>query len=435
MQESFELILMLPYLVAVYSIFRLSVIMYNEKFRLIEISFFVFIYVFLGLSPIAQIQLGHFPYSGVYGETDILHAFIIIYIGIIGYEIGLAIHKYRRPKNKIKSETQAKYFNLKSLMMLILVSIVLFVFSSLFLGVNNLFLPRNIAAETEDISSSIGQLLGKLQQVPIYISLLFALVLWKYKSPKGIKTYRDLLLLLSIITLLIFNLIINNPISSPRYWFGAVYLSIIIVFMKWGRLSQTKIIFLFIFIFIVLFPYADLFRNSLEANIEIREIILVLASGDFDAFQQVMNSKVYTDIYGYSFGYQLIGVLLFWVPRSIWTDKPVGTGYTIGEGLGYEFLNISASLWVEFFVNFSFIGVILLFALYGYLTSYIQKKYIESERKKEMNFITIFTPFFAAYQFFLLRGDLLSSFAYLAPIIIVIIIGLNFKFKRKITNN
>jgi len=142
-----------------------------------------------------------------------------------------------------------------------------------------------------------------------------------------------------------------------------------------------------------------------------------------------MNSQKYTDMYGYSYGEQFLVSVLFWIPRSIWPDKPVGSGVTIGEGLGYNFTNISAPLWAEFNINFGMIGVILCFLLYGMITAKLQNNFMKT--RGDINFYQIFVPVFSVYQLFLMRGDLLSTVAYLVPVIVCILLGLRVKLFQK----
>lgn len=66
---------------------------------------------------------------------------------------------------------------------------------------------------------------------------------------------------------------------------------------------------------------------------------------------------------------------------------------------------------------------------YAWITTKLQKNYIES--KGYINFYRVFVPIFSMYQIFLLRGDLLSSFSYLAPVVLFIFLGLKLKIIKK----
>ena len=73
--------------------------------------------------------------------------------------------------------------------------------------------------------------------------------------------------------------------------------------------------------------------------------------------------KKYVEEFGISWGNQLLGAILFFVPRSIWPSKPLGTGHTAIVALDqHYFSNVSAPLIAEGYVNFGIVGVVL-FAL------------------------------------------------------------------------
>jgi hypothetical protein len=62
------------------------------------------------------------------------------------------------------------------------------------------------------------------------------------------------------------------------------------------------------------------------------------------------------------------------------------------------------------------LGVILAFFVYGMVKVKLQSIYdhmsSQSEKERNMNYLTVIVPFLAAYQFFALRGSLINVFAY-----------------------
>ena len=131
----------------------------------------------------------------------------------------------------------------------------------------------------------------------------------------------------------------------------------------------------------------------------------------YDAFSNIMATVDYVQNIGYVYGSQLVGSLLFFVPRSFWEDKPWGTGQLIGDYLisdyGFHFNNLSNPVVSEGFINFGIFGVILLAVvlavvvvrLIGWINSedYLRK---------------IMALYFAIHLIFLLRGDFLNGFSY-----------------------
>lgn len=214
----------------------------------------------------------------------------------------------------------------------------------------------------------------------------------------------------------------NNPVNSARYWFGAIVLSLTFITLKWRKASFAIISFIIIMLFIVIFPFADMFRHTTDIDIErlTSENSLsyhLINKGDYDSFQQILNTVNYVKDAGLSFGRQFTGTLLFWFPRSIWENKPISSGQLVGGKMGYINTNLSQPLWSEAYLDAGFLGVILVFIGYGFLTTAIENFYLE-RHKTDLTFFSTLVPFFAAYQFFLLRGCLMSAFAYLVPVVL-----------------
>jgi len=134
-------------------------------------------------------------------------------------------------------------------------------------------------------------------------------------------------------------------------------------------------------------------------------------SGDFDAYQMFISVRRYVLEKGIVCGRQMLGVLLFFVPRSIWPQKPIGTGATVLMELEqFGFTNVSAPLVSEAYMNFGLPGLVLGGFLLGLLCRSIDRKYWKSRHDTDR--IRMLYPSAALYFFFLLRGDLLSSWAY-----------------------
>jgi hypothetical protein len=118
--------------------------------------------------------------------------------------------------------------------------------------------------------------------------------------------------------------------------------------------------------------------------------------------------------YGCTWGGQLLGAILFFVPRSVWPTKPIGSGaMLIKKELGRDaFSNISCPFIAEGMVNFGLIGVALFALFLGTLLTKLDKTYWEHFEKESK--AVCFAPylFLVFMLFFVMRGDLLSSFAY-----------------------
>lgn len=106
----------------------------------------------------------------------------------------------------------------------------------------------------------------------------------------------------------------------------------------------------------------------------------------------------------YMMGQTYVGGLLFFVPRSIWRDKPRGPGPTLyavvfsglSDAEGYEGMGTPPSGEGEAFMNFGYLGIILIYSLFGIFLKWVA-----------VRGITRRTPYMVA--FLILVGSSLSA--------------------------
>ena len=131
----------------------------------------------------------------------------------------------------------------------------------------------------------------------------------------------------------------------------------------------------------------------------------------YDAFSNILATLEYVEINGIAFGYQLLGVILFFIPRSIWVSKPTSTGELIGEYLmnttPRDYSNLSNAIVSEGYINLGIFGVVL----FAIILAYFIVKFISWMISK--NYFKEFIAFyFALHLLFLLRGDLTNGVSY-----------------------
>jgi hypothetical protein len=94
-------------------------------------------------------------------------------------------------------------------------------------------------------------------------------------------------------------------------------------------------------------------------------------NGDFDSFAQFANGIKLIDNGLFPYLQQILGPLLFFVPRSIWDSKPRDTGIEIASQLNLRFQNISAPWVLEAYSNAQLVGLIVTSIFLGfYLSKY-----------------------------------------------------------------
>jgi hypothetical protein len=205
--------------------------------------------------------------------------------------------------------------------------------------------------------------------------------------------------------------VVNNPISNSRYWFGTILIALVFAIWPTLRAGYRGLVVVALFTAAVLFPYTDYFRYEPVYRQAMSGSVLEVMSvkGDYDAQAQLTNTVDFVDSSGFFYGQQALGALLFWVPRSVWPDKPVDTGTILATYARSTNLNLSAPLWSEAYIDFGLVGVVLVFLALGYTVGRLDLSYAAAARWPGARWALIVTPVAAGYLFIILRGSLLQA--------------------------
>ncbi len=211
-------------------------------------------------------------------------------------------------------------------------------------------------------------------------------------------------------------LIVCFPFGMARYKMAVIYVGLMLIILPLLRKGPWFLLMMLLGL-VVIFPVINAFRNMSFDEVNVAEtFVAVITSlmedfliGDYDAYTMFMLIQEYVAEKGLSYGMQLVGVLFFFIPRSIWPTKPVGSGQTAAEFFNWSFTNLSCPLPAEGFVNFGIIGVIL----FAFTLSKMVKILDDTFWERNNLGVRVIYPFIVPFLFFMMRGDLLSSFAYL----------------------
>jgi len=416
------------WVIASYSGARLAFVCVSGQKRILSLTFWVFTYVWMGLAPLFQFAAADLPLPGSYSSGDALLAYAALAVGLVGFELSFAASKRRSSQGVSAFERMilSRTVVPGRLVVASVVSVLAIVTLVFQLGGWSTLLASrgDLVARTLELVQAEGVayflIFTSALRVPICVVFFLSLYIWKHRAtllPQSTRPWFTVML--AVITGL--NLFVNNPVNAPRYWTGTIVLgSLFILLPSRSRYLLTAATFLLLAAVILVFPHADVFRTEVDPG-AIGEITwsMELQRGDFDAFQQLMNALLYVDHNGVSFGRQLAGALCFFVPRSLWPNKPLSSGQLVAVDSGYFYTNLSMPLWGEAYLDGSYFAVIVVFAIYGWFLGRTERLYLQ-ERFVNGTMGGVGVPIFAAYQLFLLRGALMSGIAYLVPIVVML---------------
>lgn len=359
-----------------------------------NISSILFYYIFnlLFMSFIPWINYSNnvvFWSNNIFSSSDYIFANIILFI--FNFLIFLFYKLF--PNSTIK---ESKILKEPNFLIAILVSsislfIVLYAFE---FNLNRVFF-RGVEGDLSDSSSvnpffSIFVMLSRL--LPAFILMRYLIAKKYYKAS----------------VIFIFVLLCAFPTGIARFLVAFIYLPLLLTVVPLLRKS-INITLLIIFSIIIVFPFLNQFRYFSTSNeIKVLPEAVFFNQAHFDAYQnfvEVLRVDFVTH------GYQLLGVLFFFIPRFLWNDKPFGSGYQLSLDLGYAFNNISMPFIAEGYVNFGYLGFIIFSIFLAFFMRKVDSLYLIEANNINFNYCK--GVFLCAAIFFMLRGDLMSSYSFL----------------------
>ena len=397
-------------------------------------SFIIFNYLFFFLAPVFQISAMNdlnfrFPNDFAFNTSSVVFANLLILIFNIVFIFSYLYFKDKKlGKNKEQAtEVNFKYNTPLSILVLLAVCIAIAVF-------NYDYLLKDISESVYIIKDESTSLLLLKKKFLFFTPLGGIVLTLKHLQMTNKINSNTFFVVLSLVIFIVLLFFFKNIFTEKRNTLGPIYIALIYLFFPKLLNSNAKF-FLFMFLsMVIIFPLSSTLTH-IDASLEqifvkpslIYESFLrfgtisgAFESLHYDAFSNIMATVEYVKLYGLSWGYQLLGVCLFFVPRSLWTTKPLSTGELIGNHLfdttPRNFTNLSNSVVSEGFINFGFIGIVVL----AIVLAYFIVKFIIWHRSEDClkQFIAFY---FAVHLMFLLRGDLTNGFSYfIGPLLSVV---------------
>lgn len=381
--------------ISVYFIFSNSA----KSFTLKKI-FHIFTLFFFGVAPLLQF----FNHTSFYGarkllESEYFYCNLLIICIILTFNLCYFLFTLKMKTKKVtkynRSEINMLSFNNKIKIMLICLLSFFIVFKMNNYNIISMLIRGGEFKDGIDISSTYEMIINNFFK-PLSMVCLLYLVIVKNKF-----SFFDYCIAFIVI-------ITCFPLSMPRFSAAAMYLPLLILLCPFLN-KKNNFSLIFILGLLVVFPLLEKFRYfSLDTSLLDLDFQMFL-EGHFDSYQSlalVVSENIITDFH------QLLGVFLFFIPRSVWASKPIGSGAFLADELSLGWSNISCNYFAEGYINAGLLGVILFTVILAYFLSLLDSLYWNFSIKESSNFFKIGYLISLGLLFFMLRGDLLSSFAF-----------------------
>jgi hypothetical protein len=393
-------------------------IFFIKKNISIKSIIYIFLLFFFGLSPIYQLNNNFYIWGTYLTKEEVIISNLTILLILLLLEIfSRPIFKKKYPDlqrisnndnlNLIKIANSIEIdmsFRKQFLLLIISFSLFILFFYSYSFNYFNLIYRIN---DSEDGFNGgvIFYLFISYIIRPLIFNIFIIFIFCKNKS----NLIFTLLFILAIISVF--------PTGVPRFFSATMYLTLFyLIFLKYYK-KNISLLFILSFGLIFIFPFFDFFRWAAVGN-ELSNYIfnLDLASGNFDAFGMFSLALNRGTIV---LGKNIISAFLFYIPRSLWPGKEIGSGAKISGELDLELDNISMPYFAEGYLAFGIFGLISLTIFIAFYSTKIDNKIYYLIKYYDKSFNPIFLIFYfnlVFLIFFIMRGDLMSSFAYLCGI-------------------
>jgi len=394
-------VLLLIFQVVLLSLLGIKVISFLPISLLIGISFYfsktgfsffdlqnLFTFIFFLIFPQIEI-LNKVSYwgLGVLNTIEIIHANLCLFL----YHVTAFIFQFRFPK-RLKSYSFDGYNNLRSLLIVVLALGIMYsyyrssIISLFFRGFEYGYIREGVKLENWE-----WLVLEHFVRVLPFVCLLIYIWHWKHNNTsRGKNGFMLLILVLS-------TLVLTFPTGIARFLVGIVYGALVLILFN-RYLSSRNVGYLLILGLFFVFPFLDNFR-FFNGDIRLNYSSSYFFEGHFDAYFNLAKT-INVDI---TYGQQLLGSLLFFIPRALWQNKPINSGSYVANQLNMAWDNISMPYVAEGYLNFGYFGV-MIFAIIMSLIFMELDSYVKF--RSPLVFLSV------GIIIFMLRGSFMSAYAY-----------------------
>lgn len=388
----------------------------------LEIMHWTFFLFFCFFAILVQYLSDDYPWNISLGESTILQANILLTVWtacvLIGKKIAVKIH--------FKKKSHNWGFEGDSCLGVLFIMTAVNVWSVgnrvMKIGLLNMLARgTNLGIKYAEYKS-LSMLISHSLQAVSYFSMVLSILLWKRNK----KVRYFIFIILNAVCLIIGCF----PLGMARYAVAVIYLGILLT--SSDKLKKNRyFMILFIVAFIILLPLFNSWRTIAIFQASIGEAVSkvfmnlsnIWLAEDYDAFTLYAMSIEHITKHGIG-GNHLLSILFFWVPRSLWPEKALSGSYEMAVARGMGFTNLSCPFPAEGILDGGIMGLILFGIFIGMLIQIIDEGcWRDYDNNKNMvRPAELIYPVLVIFFFFLCRGDMFYTFAYLCCYLFVWIV-------------
>lgn len=388
--------------------------------------------IFVALPGMVQVEAQVFPFASSYTAVEISGGYLVVALGHLALLAGVSLsrmlprarHFGHENRDDRRLTHRSSNINVRFAVTMSIAALTLGTIA----GPDELFSARFDDAANAAVSDGLGTQLALISRSLGLVALLLILISVKRKA-----NTRPIWAACIFVSIVAF--IVNYPPALPRFQLLGILLAIVVLLVNFSR-PVGKIAFVAIGAIFVFFGFAFIkdARNWTRFEIPgLGSLDSYLVTADFDSLKQVIDTTIYFDTAALRWGENFLGVLFFWVPRSVWAEKPMHTGAVVSGGLGYPFTNVSSPLPAEAFASWGIPGVIMVMLLVGVAVAALERAAGPAAFPDASVPATITYALAAGYATIVLRGALNA----VAPMFLTafVLAGLVFLAYRRRSHN
>ena len=391
----------------------------------LELMTWLFSFLFFALAPLVQYSLKYFPWIHSRSDSILLKSNELLILWTIATWIGIHTFKIKiKRKSSNKMETDCTNI----LLILTIFNIANAIYRIKTYGMITL-MSRGIQ-ESDVITTPLTVLIENIIQAICFFTVIISIIYIKKTSKNW------MVFIINLLTIILSYF----PTGMARYAIAVIYLGILLCWYDKFKENRTFTL-LFIFSFMIILPFFSAFRSVVFLSVDIGEnllnsfgsIISNLKNNDYDAYTQFTLTVEYVRDHGAG-GNHILTDLLFWVPRSLWTEKAYSGSYEIAQARGL-FTNVSFPFAAIGYMDGRTVGMMLWGWFVGIFIGKFDKWYWEIKRFQNNKFTEALYNVSVIYWFFLARGDMFYVFPfYVAYVIAWVLIKKVSDIKLKFSN-